>query len=207
MNVSGYGEHFSDQPGLTELTDRYDEWRSRWASVTGNEPSWIAAELVDGQLWIRDGYPYPDWKAKVIEPCEFGYLVLSATTEKRNSARTAIEAVFSHLEDAGKYIIVNLGDIVRLKSNLEPLYRAWRRSGLDSNLDKEAPDERVVQLIADFNHVGKDVVRQSIHKYSLRERPGRYAYLSPADEPKSRILVESYGALDATLTEGLEDSE
>ncbi|WP_293349482.1 hypothetical protein [Mycobacterium sp.] len=194
-------------PGLTELISRYDAWRSRWTAVTGNESSWGAAELLDGRLWIRDGYPYPDWKAKVIEPCELGYLVLSATTERSNSPRTAIESVFSNLDDAGKYVIVNLGDMVRRKRNIEPLYRKWQRSGLYSDLTKEPVDEPVVQFIADYNGVEDDLVRQFIHKYSLRERPDRYAYLTPADEPKSRILVESYDALDEVLTEGLERSE
>jgi hypothetical protein len=207
MNVSGSEDHFSDQSGLTELIERYDAWRSRWTAVTGNEPSWCAAELLDGQLWIRDGYPYPDWKAKVIEQGEFGYLVLTATTERSNSPRIAIESIFSNLEDAGKYIVVNLGDKLRLESNLEPLFRKWHGSGLDDSLNKESADERTVQFIANYNSVEEDVVRQFIHKYSLREHPDHVAYLSPADEPKSRVLVESYDALDSMLTDGLERTE
>lgn len=203
MDVAIHRDSFSDEAGFQELIDRYETWRRLWVSATGKEPSRDAAELSDGRLWLRDGYPHPDWTARIIEPYSFGYVVLSATTERRSSPHIAVEAVFSHLEDAGKYVIAYLGDMLRLECKLEPLYRKWQRFGLSDNLDKGAIDQQIVHFIADHNGVSQDVVQRFMHKYSLKSDPGRYAHLASSEEPISRVLTVSYDELDAMLAEGL----
>lgn len=67
MEVPADGEGSPDTASLQELASRYELWRSRWVSATGQESSRGAAELSDGTLWFRDGYPYPDWFAQAIE--------------------------------------------------------------------------------------------------------------------------------------------
>ncbi len=203
MDAGVHGESSSDDTGLLEVADRYETWRRRWVSVTGKEPSRDAPELSDGRLWFRDGYPHPDWTARIIESSNVGYLVLSVTTERRNTPRAAVEAVFSHLEDAGKYVIAFIGDMLRLEYKLEPLYRQWRTFGVDSALEKGAADDEIVQFIADYNDVSRDTVQRLVYKYSVKAQPARYAHLATADEPTSRVLTLSYDELDAILIDGL----
>ncbi len=105
MYVGVDGGSHSGDAGFHEVAERYETWRHRWVSAIGKEPSRNAPELMDGSLWFRNGYPHSDWTAEVIRPSQFGYLVLSATTERRSSPHIAVEAVFSRLEDAGKHVL------------------------------------------------------------------------------------------------------
>jgi hypothetical protein len=198
-----HSQGFLDGAGFDELMYRYEAWRQRWASLTGNEPSRDSPELADGRLWFRDGYPHPDWTAWVIEPNDIGYLVKRVTTERTNTPRISVEAVYSRLDDAGKRLIVHIGDLLRVNCGAEPLYRRWQRSGLSDDLEKGAADERVSEFIAEYNNISPDVVRQLLHKYSLKLELEHYAYLPSSDEPISRILTLSYGELDSMLMDGL----
>ena len=203
MDADIRGESLSDDTGLQQSADRYESWLRRWALATGTEPSRNVPELKDGRLWFRDRYPYPDWTARIIEPSHDGYLVLAATTERRNTPHITVEAIFSRLEDAGKHVIVFIGDMLRMECKLEPLYRQWRRSGISSAVEKDAGDQQVIRFIADYNGVSPDTVQRLVHKYSVKAEPGRYAHLAASDEPTSQVLTLSYDELDALLTEGL----
>ncbi|WP_204079938.1 hypothetical protein [Mycobacterium riyadhense] len=203
MDYCIQGERLSDYPGLQEVADRYETWRRRWLSTTGIESSRGSPEFSDRCLWFRNGYPYPDWTATIIEPSHLGFLVLSATTERRNSPLIAVEAVFTRLEDAGKYVLAFFGDMLRLECKLEPLYRQWRRAGICSCLEKGTAEQQVVEFIANYNGVSRDVIDRLTHKYWVKAEPERYAHLSSFDEPTSRVLTMSYNELDVMLTEGL----
>lgn len=203
MYVGVHGASTSGDAGFHEVAERYETWRDRWVSAVGKDPSRNVPELLDGSLWFRNGYPYPDWTAEVIRPSQFGYLVLSATTERRSSPYIAVEAVFSRLEDAGKHVLTLIGDMLRLECKLEPVYRQWQRSGISAALQKSVADQQVVEFIATYNGVSRDVVERVMHKYSVRAMPSSYAHLSSSDEPTSRVLTMSYDELDATLADGL----
>ncbi|MBY0387387.1 MAG: hypothetical protein K2X56_04580 [Mycobacterium pseudokansasii] len=129
--------------------------------------------------------------------------VLNVTTERRKSPHGTVNAVFSCLEDAGKYVLAFVGDMLRLERGLEPLYRRWRQCGIGSALERSHADQRVVDFIADHNDVSRDVIRKFTHKYSVQRHPNRCAHLSSSDEPMSRVLTMSYDELDSMLIYGL----
>lgn len=203
MDIGASARALSDEPGLKTVVDRYETWRRRWISLTGHEPSRDAPELSDGRLWFRDGFPHPDWRARIIEPAPYGYVVLDATTERKISPDITVSAIFSRLEDAGKYIIAQAGDMLRRECKMEPRYREWHRSGLSDELQKSEGDRDAVRFIADYNRIAPEAVQRLIHKYSVKTQPNRCAHLASSDEPYSRVLTLSYDELDALLTEGV----
>lgn len=204
MSVGASASGFSDNPGLQKLVNHYDAWLRRWASLTGREPSRSAPEFSEGRLWFRDGFPHPDWTARIIQPSGYGYLVLRATTERRVSPLITIDAVFSDLEDAAKYVIMHVGDMLRRECQLEPRYREWSQLGLSGEVHKSESEQPVVDFIAEYNGVAQDSVQRFVHKYTVKTEPDRYAHLSSSEEPRSRVLTLSYDELDETLAEGLE---
>lgn len=203
MDIGASATGLSDEPELKTVVDRYETWRRRWVSLTGREPSRDLPELSDGRLWFRDGFPHPDWTARIIESAPYGYVVLDSTTERRISPDITVRAIFSRFEDAGKYIIAQAGDMLRRECKLEPRYREWHRFGLSDKLQKSDSDPTAVGFIADYNGIAPDTVQQLIHKYSVKTQPNRCAHLASSDEPYSRILTLSFDELDATLTDGL----
>ncbi|VAZ61074.1 hypothetical protein LAUMK22_02883 [Mycobacterium kansasii] len=94
-----------------------------------------------------------------------------------------------------------VGDMLRLECKLEPVYRQWQRSGISAALQKSVADKQVVEFIATYNGVSRDVVERFMHKYSVTAMPSSYAHLSSSDEPTSRVLTMSYDELDAALAE------
>lgn len=203
MDVGGSARTLSGEPGLETLLDHYDAWRRRWALLTGRDSSRNAPDLSDGQLWFRDGFPHPDWTARIIQSSNVGFAVCRATTERTTSPRISADAVFSHFEDAGKFLIAHFGDMLRRECNLEPRLREWRRSGLSDELCKSDSDQSVVDFIADFNDIGQGDIQRLVHQYSVKAEPDRRAYLASSEEPRSRVLTLTYNQLDAVLADGL----
>lgn len=174
--------------GFDELLSRYEKWR-RISSAAGetapDEPAW------DGnRLYLRYGYPYPDWTGNIIEPtASGGYQVLRVTTERRNEPAEYPTAYFSRLEDAGKYVIWNNGESVRMHVGLRPLTQIWREEGLDP---------RVTQVSLDTY----------VSKFELKSDPTRYFILYRAGgiQPENRLLPLTYDELDSVLQQGMPQS-
>lgn len=167
----------------SELLGRYARWRDAFA-LAGypilNEP-----DSVDGDLHFRSGYPNPEWTAYVIRKVEADYAVLRVSTERRNEPIEGLQATFSTLELAGKYVIFDTGENLRVKLRVDPVTWGWRDSGLDS---------RVVK-----NETGNGMA-----KYVLSTNPDEY-FVRPARgiTPINHLLPLSYGEVDALLLEGL----
>lgn len=167
----------------SELIDRYNKWRTIYGyadELAPNEPDWE-----DGRLYFRSGYPNPDWSAFIVEATEDGlYKVAHASTERREYPVESSRAIFSRFEDAGKYIIYEVADLLRVARQLEPLDRKWRAAGLDPRVDKV-------------------IVSEKQAKYELREnRSAFFLAYSGGVQPYNHILPLSYEQLDAALLEG-----
>jgi hypothetical protein len=173
-------------PGFAELIDRYEIWRQIYAYAgvpARDEPAWE-----DGRLNFRSGYPHMDWSAYVIEPKDKGYNVLRVTTERRNEPLEVLAGYFSHLEDAGKYIIWYIGESLRMQCWLNPITRSWRAEGLDP---------RVSQIS----------VEKYISRFELKADPSRYFVLQAGGvQPENRLLPLTYDQLDAVLLDEMPES-
>ncbi len=168
---------------ISELISHYNKWRLifRYANeLEPNEPDWD-----DGRLYFRKGYPHPDWSAFILEPANEGhYSVFHVSTERRNTPLESVRAIFSRLQDAGKYIIYEVADLLRVSLGLKPLEQKWREVGLDTR-------------------VRKVVVSDKQAKYELVADPTAYflAY-SGGIQPYNHILPLSYDQLDSELLDG-----
>ncbi|MCV7257084.1 hypothetical protein [Mycobacterium shimoidei] len=172
--------------GFAELISRYEKWR-RIYSYAGKP---VRDELIwgDGRLNLRYGYPHMDWTAYVIEPKDNGYNVLRVTTERRNEPHERLVGFFSHLDDAGKYVIWYVGESLRMYCSLPPLTPSWRAAGLDP---------RVKQISLD----------KYVSKYEFRDDPSRYFVPQVGGvQPENRLLPLTYDELDAQLLDGMPES-
>src|SRR3954468_19840600 len=115
--------------GYEELLDQYSKWRDAYvlaARPAPNEPDWE-----NGRLYFRIGYPYPDWRAFIIDETDGEDQVLNASTERSSIVTEGWKAPFSRLEDAGKYITATVADYLRIECGAEPIALRWRAEGLD----------------------------------------------------------------------------
>jgi hypothetical protein len=172
---------------ITELVSRYNTWRQIYAyagEIAPNEPDWD-----DDRLYFRNGYPNADWSAFILEATADGrYKVLHASTERRNTPIESLRAVFSQIEDAGKYIVYEVADLLRVTQQLEPLDQRWRAAGLDPRVEKVVVSERQA-------------------KYELRDdRTAYFLAYSGGIQPYNHILPLSYDQLDAMLIDGFPES-
>jgi len=169
--------------GFDELIDRYEQWRKIYARL-GQSPRDEAA-WKDGRLHLRSGYPYPDWSGYVIESVDGGFNVLTVTSERRNEPLETLAAFFTDIDDAGKYIIVNIGDDLRIRLRLDPIEWAWEDAGLDPRVEQTS--------LAEY-----------VSKFELKDQPRRYFVLQAGGvQPENRLLPMTYDEIDQLLLDGI----
>jgi hypothetical protein len=171
-------------PEIIELIARYNKWRRiyRYAGKSSYAPDEPAFEY--GRLWFRNGYPLPDWTAYIIEETvNHEFRVLHASTERRNLPAEAQEAVFSRIQDAGKFLTYKIATSLRVECHLESITQKWRAEGLDPRVDKS-------------------IISEDQAKYTLRSDPSIYfiAY-SGGIQPYNRLLPLTYDELEEVLLE------
>jgi hypothetical protein len=174
----------ADPAGIAELIERYNMWRTiytRAGKPARNEPQWV-----DGSLWLRDGYPHPDWSAFVIQPEASGYKVLRASTERRIDPVLSYQGFFSRLQDAGKFIIAAVGDYLRIERRLDPIAWRWQDAGLDPAVE---------ELVKSDDEV----------TYRLRQNSDAYCVMTLGDRPYSHLLPLTYDELTDVLLQGFPD--
>ena len=172
---------------ISELIDRYNKWRQIYnyvGEIAPNEP-----DRKNDRLYFRNGYPDADWSAFILDLAGNGpYKVVHASTERRGYPVESSRAVFSRIEDAGKYIVYEVADLLRVAQQLEPLDRKWRAAGLDRQVDKV-------------------IVSEKQARYQLREDPTIFFLaFSGGIQPYNHILPLSYDQLDAALLDGFPES-
>lgn len=168
---------------VQELIARYDKWRDayvRAGKAAPNEPDWEG-----DRLYFRLGYPYPDWRAFIIDDTNDRYQVLSASTERSTLVTEGWKATFSRLEDAGKYVIATIADYLRIECKVQPIALKWRSDGLDPRVCKtELPD--------------------ALAKYSLSRDPDIYMIATARGiKPEHHVLPMTYDELNQVFAAGL----
>lgn len=172
-----------DERQITDLVNHYNKWRRIYGYAGETAPNEPARE--HDRIIFRNGYPYPEWSAFILEAsAEDRYSVIHASTERRNTPIESVRAIFSRIEDAGKYIIYEVADSLRVAQQLEPVEQKWRAAGLDAQVDKVMVSDKQA-------------------RYEVRENPAVYfmAY-SGGIQPYHHLLLLSYDQLDAVLLEG-----
>lgn len=171
---------------LRDLISRYARW-SRISSIAGkrirDDPAWE-----DGRLHLRVGYPHPGWTGYVLEPGEAGWAVFTVASERRDEPQESLSGFFSDVEDAGKYVVLRIGDSLRISRRMDPVVWAWETSGLDP---------RVRQISLD----------QYVSRFELKDEPSRYFVLQVGGvQPEHRLLTLSCDELDRILLDGMPES-
>lgn len=167
--------------GAESFLQHYNAWRNiygRFGKPPRDEPDWQ-----DGGLWLRDGFPNPDWSAFVIERTGNGYDLLQATTERRSDPVTSHQGYFSRFEDAGKYVIAAIGDYLRIDRRLDPVSWTWDDEGVPPGVEEiVSSDSRVT--------------------YRLREDHEVYCVMARGDRAYSHLLLLTYEDLGQMLLNG-----
>lgn len=175
----------SEVDGLDSLTAQYSLWRgiyARCGKPPRDEPVWQ-----DGELWLRDGYPNPDWTAFVIRQSGNGFDVFQASTERRSEPVLTHLGFFARLDDAGKYVIAAIGDYLRIEKRLDPVSWSWQDQGLPAEVEEHVSSEARVT-------------------YRLRNDHEVYCVLALGDKQYSHLLLLTYDELNLLLQEGLAES-
>lgn len=166
-----------------DFIDHYRKWIGIYSAAgqpAPDEPVWE-----DGRLHLRSGYPYDGWTSYIIDDAPGGFKVLTATTERRNSPSESLKGFFSNVDDAGKYIIWNTGENLRVACRVDPIGWAWEDMGLDPRVEQISLDKYV-------------------SKYVLKSDTSRYFILQAGGvQPENRLLPLTYDELDEILAADL----
>lgn len=210
--------NFGAEDGWSELITHYDLWRKISSSVGGD--SYDEAEIQDHRLYLRSDYAdklkkwpdwaeFGDWGAWIITSTAEGYFcVWSSLKHERQAERDEdIKVLFSKLSDAGKYVIMRIGDGVRVDLRLQTQYVKWDDRGLDSHILVEpANQEAIAFLNTQCPTLREGFAEQYLKRYTFENHPGSYAFAFPEDQPRMEVLAMSFEELTAALLEGMPDS-
>lgn len=208
------------QDELEAVIRYYDLWR-RIADLVG-DGSYDPADWKDDHLYLRSDYSekseqwpewavYGEWAAWIIAPNRGGYVgVLSSLKHERQAERTQrIEVMFSRFLDAGKYVILQIGDSIRSRREirLKTLIVKWEERGLDKRIRVEqARPEAINFFTSERPTLDKDYAKNHLKAYTLDYDPGSYGYALDSEHPTMEVLALSFEELTDALLDGMPDS-
>lgn len=187
MNDNGTGTLSPDDPETRLFLDHYERWRKAYAAdgrPPRNAPVWQA-----GKLYLRENYPHQDWSAYAFEQGSDGKVtLLTVSTERRIKPHEAVKAVFSSVALAGKYVLLTIGDYLRIQKRLDPVAWRLREAGLSPAVEKTSIDEKRAE-------------------YALKDDPTKYFITGARGISWNNwLLVLSYEDLNRALAEGFPES-
>ncbi len=206
------------QGGSTEVIRYYDLWR-KIASVA-RDGSYDEADWEDGRLYFRSDYAeklrkWPewaelgDWGAWIIAPRNEGYIcVLSSLKHERDTQRSErVEVMFSHFADAGKYIIMRIGDSVRSDLRLQTLFVKWEARGLNSRIQIQPANREAIGFLNKERPTLKEgYAEKYLKSYTLEDDPTSYGFALSWEQPRMEVLALSFEELTAALLDGMPES-
>ncbi|WP_233214768.1 hypothetical protein [Mycobacterium sp. 4858] len=216
MNMQFGGTAASEE--FAEVAFYYDLWR-RLANSEGRgsyeEPDWH-----EGRLYLRSDYwdkikewpqwgAFGDWAAWVIAPMPGGrFRVLRSLKHERAGQRSEeIAAIFSRFVDAGKYVILRMGDSLRSGLRLKTLFIQWDDRGPSQRLEVGPAGPDIIDLLCtEMPTLDKDSVERYLKRYTLKSDPDSFAYTFPSEEPRMEVLALSFKELTAALLDGMPES-
>lgn len=216
MNAHVDRQHYGNK--YVEIVREYNVWR-KIANFVGVGP-YDPPDWDNGRLYFRSDYSekarkwpsWPEqgfWGAWIIDPSHDNYyFVTRSLLHERESQRSeTVGAFFSTLVDAGKYIILQVGDSVRYQVGLETLFVKWDEKGLDSRIFVEpAPQEAVAALQEAFPELPASSAEKYLKRYTAINAATSYGYALPSDQPRMELLLLSLKELTEALLEGMPES-
>jgi hypothetical protein len=212
------GDGQGDEPA--DVYRYYELWR-RIANLVGGGP-YDEPDLQDGRVYFRSDYSekvrkWPEWAeqgywgAWIIEPKHEGYFcVLRSLLHEREVDRSeTIQVIFSRFLDAGKYIVMRVGDSIRTSRDirLKSLFVNWEDRGLDARIRMEPASRDVVDFLKRESPTLKDgFAEEYLKKYTLDDDLGSYGFTLPDEQPRMGVLAVSLEELTAELLDGMPES-
>jgi hypothetical protein len=208
----------SAEYGFTELVAYYEFWR-KVANAAGSGP-YDKADQEDGRLFFRSDYSdkvrkWPEWAesgywgAWIIASAARGHFaVLSSLLHERQNLRTeSLCAIFSKIEDAGKYVIMRIGDSARVDLCLKSLFVKWDDRGLDANILVEPANHAVINLYDNESPaLKKGFAEKHLKKYLLESDRGAFGFALPEEKPRMEVLTQSFEELTEALLDGMPEN-
>lgn len=203
----------------SKVTANYNVWRTV-ANTAGSGGPYDEPDWKDGRLYFRSDYSekvkkWPAWAksgywgAWIIAPAldEYYCVVQSLLHERATERSEDVQAVFSCLEDAGKYIILQIGDSLRYRLGLETLSVNWEARGLNPRIQIEPPEQEVVEfMLRESPGLKREFAEKHLKKFVLQDDVNSYGFAFPEDQPSMEVLALSFDELTAALLENMPDS-
>lgn len=204
--------------GSQEVTHYYELWRTIVNHV-GRGP-YDQADWVNGRLYFRSDYSeklkkwpewaeFGDWGAWIIASTSEGYFsVLRSLMHERATQRSEnVEVMFSHFTDAGKYIILQIGDSLRSDLRLQTLFVKWDDRELSSRIRIEPASREAVGFWNRVCPTLKDgFAEKHLKSYTLEDDPSSYGLALPAEHTNMEVLALTFEELTAALLDGMPES-
>ena len=201
-----------------ELTRYYELWR-KIANFVGNGP-YDEADWNEGRLYFRSDYSeklkqwpewaeHGDWGAWIIAPTREGYFcVIRSLLHERSTQRSeSLEAMFSDFADAGKYIVLRIGDSIRSSFRLQTLFVKWEARGLNSRVKVESAGHKAVEFFSNERPSRiEDYAEKHLKSYTLEADSSTYGFTLYYEQPSMEILALSFEELTAALLDGMPES-
>jgi hypothetical protein len=204
--------------GSAEVIRYYELWRK--IAVYTRDGSYDEADWKDDRLYFRSDYAekvrkWPewaelgDWGAWVIAPKKDGYIcVLSSLRPERDTQRSErIEVMFSSFADAGKYIIMRIGDSIRSDLRLQTLFVKWEARGLNPRIEVEPANREAIGFLnRERPSLRARYAEEHLKRYALKDDPSSYGFAMAYEQPRMEVLALSFEELTAALLDGMPES-
>lgn len=154
--------------------------------------------------WAESG----DWGAWIIDRVPDYFCVLSSLKHERAAQRDeSIKVFFSKFSDAAKYVIMRIGDSVRVDLRLTSQFVKWDDRGPSPRILVEPADRQAISVMKTESPTPQDgFIEEHLKRYTFEEDRSSYGYAFPEDQPRMEVLALSFDELTTTLLEDIPES-
>ncbi len=205
--------------GEAEVIVNYNAWRTV-ANMAGSGGPYDEPDWEDGRLysrldysekikkwpaWAKSGY----WGAWIIGSThdEYFCVVQSLLHERAAERSEDVQAIFSRFADAGKYIILQIGNSLRYRLGLETLSVKWEARGLNPRIQVAPPEHDVVEFVLhESPGLKREFAEKHLKRFVLQDDVSSYGFALPGEQINMEVLAFSFDDLNAALVEGMPES-
>ena len=191
----------SEHEPFTATVRNFDHWRAAWLRCFQTQ-DWTPAEVEGDRVYFRRGFPHPDWSAYGIDVSTDLAVVLSLTTERRNEPLVSVEAVFSRTEDAEKFVIATIADLVRIAAKQEPIFWQWEDAGIDPRLGVAKVTDSDLAVCKEIRGLSHLPAAEVFTCYFTAGDKASFGLVSNANAPLSRVILMSFDDMDHVFNSG-----